>query len=204
MMEKLWVLITGGLLSLSLTAVFFWVPPAHGLGWDFKIFFFHVPAAWLMLISAALSGGGRCRNLGHRERRDPLFSRRHPGVRFRADGDDLRPCLGLARLGRSLGLGASAHHLAGLLAHLCRLHSSLSVWWKIAKGPPAGAQYFGSPQRPAGLCFGGFLGRRPPPPHRRGACARGALRRHLGALCFDHDLSLGPATSRDGAAKHPL
>ena len=57
MMEKLWVLITGGLLSLSLTAVFFWVPPAQGLGWDFKIFFFHVPAAWLMLISAAVSGG---------------------------------------------------------------------------------------------------------------------------------------------------
>ncbi len=53
-----WALVSGaaGLWALALVLVFFWVPEIQGLGLDGKIFFFHVPAAWLMLLSAVVSG----------------------------------------------------------------------------------------------------------------------------------------------------
>lgn len=57
-LESTWIWITGILIAVSLILVFFWVPDVEGLGWDFKIFFFHVPAAWLMLLSALVSGTG--------------------------------------------------------------------------------------------------------------------------------------------------
>jgi heme exporter protein C len=51
------------LVAAALLLVFFWAPPAEGLGFDFKIFFFHVPAAWLMLLSALVSGVFAARSL---------------------------------------------------------------------------------------------------------------------------------------------
>ncbi len=50
--------VTGLLIAVSLIMVFFWVQDVEGLGLDFKIFFIHVPAAWLMLLSALVSGTG--------------------------------------------------------------------------------------------------------------------------------------------------
>ncbi len=50
-------------LGLALCLVFLWVPDARGLGLDFKIFFFHVPAAWLMLLSALVAGVAGARAL---------------------------------------------------------------------------------------------------------------------------------------------
>jgi len=54
-------------LAVSFLLVFFWAPPVAGLGLDFKIFFFHVPAAWVMLLSAVTAGVAALRSLlGHR------------------------------------------------------------------------------------------------------------------------------------------
>lgn len=44
------------LLTSSLLLIFFVSGEAEGLGLDFKIFFFHVPVAWLMLLSAMVAG----------------------------------------------------------------------------------------------------------------------------------------------------
>ncbi len=54
---------TALLMGLAVTLVFLWAPEAQGLGLDFKIFFFHVPAAWIMLLSAILAGLASARSL---------------------------------------------------------------------------------------------------------------------------------------------
>lgn len=50
------VILTAALMTASVLLVFLWTGQASGLGPDFKIFFFHVPAAWLMFLSAAVAG----------------------------------------------------------------------------------------------------------------------------------------------------
>lgn len=45
----------------------FWIPPVRGLGFAFKLFFLHVPCAWLMLLSALVSGAAAAVSLfGHK------------------------------------------------------------------------------------------------------------------------------------------
>jgi heme exporter protein C len=64
--------LTAGLLLLAITLVVQQVPNELEQGLVFKIFFFHVPAAWLMMLSAIVAAGGAVAALAGRPRGDAV------------------------------------------------------------------------------------------------------------------------------------
>jgi heme exporter protein C len=55
-MIKAGLALTAVLMTAAVLLIFLWTGRAAGLGLDFKIFFFHVPVAWLMFLSALTAG----------------------------------------------------------------------------------------------------------------------------------------------------
>ena len=158
--------VTGAALlwALAVVLVFFWVPEIQGLGPDAKIFFFHVPSAWLMLLSAIVAGSAAAGSLAS-GRRSPsagpamelaaLFGLvvmvTGPLWAWRAWG---RPWVWEPRLTTSLvcwltflaaaGLNASRSRARKRTAEVVALMGALEVplvylsvrWWQGAHHPP--------------------------------------------------------------------